>query len=309
MLEAWLATSTAAAGTWSLPGRAGGTGEEIRQIAPVASIAAREHVAASDPALGQAVAKWNSPTCDLPKLTLLGPVHIRANGDVPAVRRAYLAEMLTYLFLHPNGVSTHEFLEVTGVSRSRLTIDLARLRSWLGTNPITGHDHLPDARETAAAKRPGRPAYEAEAILVDIDLFRRLRARGEARGADGVTDLIAALRLVTGEPFAQLRDKGWSWLFDGLRHDHIAVSMIVDTAHIVVSRALSEGNHDTAREAAEIALMAAPHDDIPHLDFARVLTATGHQGLAEKELDDHIYNRDDGDGPVEPPERSKRAAG
>ncbi|MFI5623479.1 LysM peptidoglycan-binding domain-containing protein [Nocardioides sp. NPDC051685] len=289
--------------------RTGDTGDEIRQMAPVASIAARERVAAVDPAIDQAVAKWNSPTCDLPKLTLLGPVHLRANGDVPAVRRAYLAEMLTYLFLHPNGVSTHEFLDVTGVSRSRLTIDLARLRSWLGTNPITGHDHLPDARETAAAKRLGHPAYEAEDILVDFDLFRRLRARGEARGADGISDLIAALRLVSGEPFSQLRDKGWSWLIDGQRHDHIAISMIVDTAHIVVSRALADGDNDVAREAADIALRAAPHDDIPHLDFARVLTATGHQGLAEKELDDHIYNRDDGEGPVEPPARSKRAAG
>ncbi|MEU6137579.1 bacterial transcriptional activator domain-containing protein [Nocardioides sp. NPDC047086] len=287
----------------------GDSADEINQIAPVASIEAQERVTASDPDLDQAVAKWNSPDCDLPKLTVLGPVHVHGHGDVPAVRRAYLAEMLTYLVLHPDGVVTNEFLQVTGVSRSRLTIDLALLRKWLGTNPTTGHDHLQDARETAAAKRLGMPAYEAEDILVDLDLFRRLRARGEARGADGITDLITALRLVSGEPFSQLRDKGWSWLHDGQRHDHVAVSMIVDTAHIVVSRALAEGDHALAREAADIALLAAPHDDIPHLDYVRVLTATGHQGLAEKELDDHIYNRDDGDGPVEPPERSKRAAG
>lgn len=56
-------------------------------------------------------------------------------------------------------------------------------------------------------------------------------------------------------------------------------------------------------------MKAAPYDDVPRLDFSRVLAATGHSGLAEEQIAEHVYNRDDSDGPIEPPARSRRAAG
>ncbi len=56
-------------------------------------------------------------------------------------------------------------------------------------------------------------------------------------------------------------------------------------------------------------MKAAPYDDVPRLDFSRVLSATGHPGLAEDNTTEHIYNRDDGDGPAEPSNRSRRVAG
>jgi hypothetical protein len=222
------------------------THDDVKQLAPMVTESIRATVTGLDPALDDDVAEWHNPSSRLPKLTLLGPVHLRAHGAVPPARRPYFAELLAYLILHPGGVTTSEYLEAIGVSRSRLTIDLAKLRNWLGKNPWTGQDHLQDARRTPASKRLGHPAYQAEDILVDLDLFRRLHARGEARGADGIVDLHQALRLVSGEPFSQLRDRGWSWLFDGQRHDHIAVSMIVDTAHLVVNRALPEQEHEIA---------------------------------------------------------------
>ncbi|MET8520824.1 LysM peptidoglycan-binding domain-containing protein [Nocardioides sp. NPDC004968] len=285
------------------------TADDVNHLAPVVDNATRDTVTTLDPMLDADVAEWLSLHPRLPKLTLLGPVHLRACGAVPPARRPYFAELLAYLTLHPDGVRTDEFLDAIGISRSRLTIDLGKLRNWLGKNPRTGKDHLQDARKTPASQRLGYPAYQAEDILVDLDLFRRLRTRGQARGADGITDLHQALRLVSGEPFSRLRDNGWSWLLDGQRHDHIAVSMIVDTAHLVVNRALTDSQHDIAREAAEIASKAAPYDDVPRLDFSRVLSATGHSRLAAEHTAEHIYNRDDGDGPVEPPARSKRATG
>ena len=285
------------------------TSDDVHQLAPVVTAETRATVTALDPTLDDDLAQWHASSSRFPKLTLLGPVYLRAHGAVPPVRRPYFAELLAYLTLHPNGVSTGEFLEAIGVSRSRLTIDLGKLRNWLGTNPRTGHDHLQDARRTPASQRLGHPAYQAEDVLVDLDLFRRLRTRGEARGADGIADLHQALRLASGEPFTQLRERGWSWLLDGQRHDHIAVSMIVDTAHLVVNRALPEHDYGIALEAAEIAMRAAPYDDVPCLDFSRVLAATGHPRRAEEHVGERIYNRDDGDGPVDPPARSRRVAG
>ena len=42
-------------------------------------------------------------------------------------------------------------------------------------------------------------------VATDMDLFRRLRTRGESRGAAGIDDLTTALALVSGEPFSDLR--------------------------------------------------------------------------------------------------------
>ncbi|MER6971175.1 LysM peptidoglycan-binding domain-containing protein [Nocardioides sp. NPDC000445] len=303
------ATSILPASTAAYAAASSTTTDDVRNLASTADETVLVRALAADPTLDEDLEEWRSDRCRFPKLTLLGPVHLRAGGTTPTKRRPYFAELLTYLHLHPNGVTTADFLDTIGVTRGRLTADLSTLRAWLGTNPRTRTAHLPGALETRAARRLGYAAYQADDILVDLDLFRRLRARAQAKGEDGITDLLEALRLVTGAPFSDLRDEGWAWLARGQRHDQIAVTMIADTAHIVVTRALAEHDHDVARFAAETAIKAAPYDDVPHLDYARVLDATGHTRLAEQHLDQHIYNRDDGDGPVEPPPRTRRVAG
>jgi hypothetical protein len=103
-------------------------------------------------------------------------------------------------------------------------------------------------------------------ILVDADLFRRLRVRGEARAADGIADLIVALSLVSGPPFDQLRSDGYEWLTDGARIDHHMVCGIADVAHLVATHALAVGDIKRVRAAAEIAQLAAPYEEIPRLD-------------------------------------------
>ena len=60
------------------------------------------------------------------------------------------------------------------------------------TNPATGTPHLPDTKSSPQAKARGVGLYLVEDLLVDADLFRRLRARGLARGRDGVADLETA---------------------------------------------------------------------------------------------------------------------
>ena len=80
---------------------------------------------------------------------------------------------------------------------------------------------------------------------------------------------------------------------------------IVDTAHIVTTHALSVGDLDLARFAAETAADAAPYEEIPRLDQAAVDEAAGDDDHATERVIDGVLNRTDDElGPVEVPERS-----
>lgn len=283
------------------------TAEDIATLAPLTPPETRGRVEDADPTLDKDLGLWRDAHSPLPRLTLLGPVTARAHGDATAVakRKPFYVELLAFLALHPAGVTSEEVADAFGLTTSRARVDLKVVRSWLGVNPRTGTDHLPNAKQSRAAKARGIFAYQVDDLLIDWDLFRRLRTRGQARGADGIDDLTAALELVTGEPFSQLRPAGWSWLLDGDRHDHIATCAIVDVAHIVISHALATGDLDVARAAAETAYRAAPDDETSRLDLIQVASASGHTELAERQLIDAIFNRSDDDlGPVDTPERT-----
>jgi hypothetical protein len=187
-----------------------------------------------------------------------------------------------------------------------LDADVKSVRDWLGANPRTGEKHLPDARQSTAAKARGVGVYQVDGLLIDADLFRRLRVRGEARGADGITDLSRALTLVGGQPFDQLRTGGWSWLHEGDRLDQHMLCAVVDVAHMVTTSALKSGDLGQARAAAELAAPSAPHEEIPRLDLAAVAAAEGHAREAQRILREDVCDRsDDGEAPMELPERTE----
>ncbi|MEO6509982.1 MAG: hypothetical protein ABIO16_03255, partial [Nocardioides sp.] len=188
---------------------------------------------------------------------------------------------------------------------ARTRNDVKIVRAWLGTNPRTGRKHLPDAREAAAARARGVGVYQVEDVLTDIDLFRRLRLRGEARGAQGIADLRKALTLVEGRPFDRLRPGGWSWLVEGDRLDHHMLCAVVDVAHLVTTHSLQAGAVRTARAAAELACLAAPFEEIPRLDLAAVASAEGHHHEADRIAREEVCNRVDEPGPpCDLPDRS-----
>lgn len=147
--------------------------------------------------------------------------------------------------------------------------------------------------------------YQLREVLVDLDLFRRLRVRGQARGAEGIDDLKTAMSLVQGPPFSLLREKGWSWLLDTERVHETIGCAIVDTAHLLVTDALAEGDLDVARQVSEIACQAAPYDEVCRLDLIKATEAQGQEEAADKMLNGDIFNRtDDYLPPIELPKRT-----
>ena len=284
------------------------TGEDLERLAPAVPGETRARVEEIDPDLDADLDTWFSDRCDLPRLTLLGPVRARTRGVALTKRKPYYTELLTYLATRPHGVTPDELAEAFSLTTARVRNDVKIVRDWLGVNPRTGRKHLPDAREAPAAKARGVGVYQVEGVLTDIDLFRRLRLRGEARGPDGIADLRRALTLVGGRPFEQLRPGGWSWLLEGDRLDHHMLCAVVDVAHLVATASLTAGNHPMARAAAELACLVAPYEEIPRLDLAAVAAAEGHHGEAERIARDDICGRTDepGSPPDDIPARTRR---
>lgn len=284
------------------------TSEDLSVLAPRVPAVVAEQVQAVDPTLDDDVAAWFSDASALPKLRLLGPVRATTRGKPLVKRKPYMTELLTFIALHPHGVTPAEVADAFTITGAKVREYVRLVREWLGTNPRTGELHLPDARYGKGAAQRKTAAYEVVDLLVDLDLFRRLRVRAQARGAAGIEDLRTALRLVEGRPFdAPVQRRaggGWTWLIDGDRLDEHAVVAIVDVAHLVTTHALATGDLKAARVAAETAALAAPYEEIPRLDLAAVAAAEGRGVEARRIVREEIANRSDDEGA--PPELAKR---
>lgn len=250
--------------------------EEIEALAPAVEPQARGVVEEATSGLDRDVADWYSPDPARAKLALLGPVRLTAHGQPPKPGWGGICtETIAYLALHPRGVSADQFAaemwpehEYDGTSRYVQNIASAA-RKWLGTDPLTGEEYMPWLSKTDV------DSYRVDGVLVDAELFRQLRARGIARGADGLPDLIAALDLVSGRPFDRLRRAGYSWLEPGA--DTLYEGMIEDVAHVVATQALADDNADQARRAAEIVLAIDPFNERALCDLATSYMIDGKQ--------------------------------
>ncbi|WP_270888899.1 LysM peptidoglycan-binding domain-containing protein [Pedococcus sp. 5OH_020] len=283
------------------------TQDDLQTLAPKVPERVSDAVADADPTLDDDLAMWWSQDCPLPRLTVLGPVAARTRGTPVTKRKPYYTEMLAYLATRAHGATPEELAEAFSITPAKARDYVRIVRDWLGRNPRTGEAHLPDARRAPAAIARGVGVYQVLDLLVDANLFRRLRVRGESRGPDGVEDLRKALRLVQGRPFDRLRDGGWSFLSGGDRLDQHMICAIVDVAHLVTTYSLQAGDTRQARLAAETAALAAPDEEIPRLDLAAVADAEGHPGEADRILRDEVCNRtDDEDAPPELSDRTKR---
>ena len=172
-------------------------------------------------ALAADLAAWRSTATHRPRLSVLGPVHVRTRGQALARRRPYYTELFAYLALRPRGATVDEIADDFNLTPARVRTDMKILRDWLGVDPGSGTSFLPDARTTPAALQRGVAVYQLDGALCDWHLFERLRAaanktKDSSQEADA---LQAALDLVTGRPFEHARPAGWGWLFEGDRVD------------------------------------------------------------------------------------------
>lgn len=282
------------------------TTEDLRQLAPRVEPATRRDVEDADPDLDANLDAWHSESNPLPRLRLLGPVTATTRGQALTKRKAYYTEMLAFLATRPHGATPGEVAEAFSLSEARVRTDIKIVRDWLGRHPRTGQPYLPNAKDGAAARARGVGVYEVTGLLVDADLFRRLRVRGDARGADeGIGDYRAALRLVSGPPLSGLRPNRWSWLFEGDRLDFHLQHAVVDVAHVVTTHALRAGDLPAAQAAAELACNAAPYEDTPALDLAAVYDAQGRHSEAQRIRAEVCNRSDDDSAPDDLPTRTQ----
>jgi len=282
-------------------GAAATTEHDVRALAPVTDDAVRSQVERADPDLDRDLADWADASSPRPKLTLLGPVQVRAQGSLPErnPRRQFYTEIVAYLATRPGGATSERYAtaiwptepDVVGKTKVRQSISV--VRAWLGADPVTGAVYLPSGLTAAAAGR-----YRIEGILIDSELFRRLRVRGLARGADGIVDLRAALDLVSGRPFdvpvqRQGAAGGYSWLADeNARLDHENAAMIVDVAHVVATHHLAMGEPELAAAAAQVAMKAGSFEDVPLLDLVAACDARGNRAEADAYVARILVNHD-----------------
>jgi hypothetical protein len=277
--------------------RAATTAPDLDTLAPTVSAAVRSGIRDADPDLDADLAAWHDPASQLPKLRLLGPISLTAGGQIPDKRPAFYTELVAYLAARPHGATLEQFAcdlwpddpAITGKTTPRQAASVAR--TWLGMNPKTGQHYLPKAADVLPGVGGGVGTYRVQGLLVDAELFRRLRLRGTAAGPVGIADLQAALDLVTGAPLAQRRPDGYRWLVD-LPLDHEYTGMIVDVAHVVATHHLANNGPDLAAAAANVALLAGAQDDVALLDLVAACDATGNSAEADRYVKRILANHD-----------------
>lgn len=262
--------------------------EDLGALAPKVTEKVTNLVTAADPNLDADVDDWFNHTTTRPKLRLLGDLEVFTSAVVPPAlgsRRLFLAELLAFIDSKERGATSAQICEAFGLSPRTVKSRIADLRRLLG-EAEDGSSHLPDGRASGRFRVPE--------LLTDVDLFRRLRVRGTARGADGIEDLALALSLIDGMPFSadDARSDGrarsrFLWLVDNPL-DHAVVPEIADTSLVVITAALESGDVPLARAALSATLKGAPEEEATLLAHEWVLEAAGETREAQRVRESRI---------------------
>ncbi|MBT0774213.1 hypothetical protein KIH74_35035 [Kineosporia sp. J2-2] len=260
------------------------TGHDQDTIAPPLT-PTQQQALDTDPGLDHDLHLWHSQNCPRPRLSLLGPIHVRANGNLPprGHRIPWWTEIVVLLSAHPEGLSYDQLAELlwpddalNKAAGNQPRQAISAVRRWLGTDPDTGAHYLPEGRPGTSQ----RTTHRIDGLLTDADLARRLRTRAIARGPAAIPDLETALTLVTGRILDGRRRNGYDWLTLTPLHSDLT-ALITDTAHTLAAHWLTAHQPDRAEKASRIAILAGSNDDITHLDLIAAATAREHHTEAD----------------------------
>jgi hypothetical protein len=232
-------------------------------------------------------------------VTLLGPVSVRAEGEIDPDVLPLATEIVVYLATHPGGVYPNVLARAIwpqGVPDETRDAVLDEVAYWLGTDGI-GRPHL-------AADASGRLRL-GSGVRVDWQVFLTLVAQaGQAAGPGGKAGpaaeeakLAQAMGLVEGQFLAGCGPGGYSWIVtDGLEYEVSA--RVADAAHRLCELRLNNGDSRGAMDAVRTGLRIAPDDELLWRDLLAAAHATGQENLLYAAAGE-IWTRASMDGPPE----------
>ncbi|MEV0650113.1 LysM peptidoglycan-binding domain-containing protein [Phytomonospora sp. NPDC050363] len=228
---------------------------------------------------------WNAETADRPRLSILGPATLTANGPLPETRIHFITELVAFLYSRgPRGVTVDQLHDSlwpeTGTRDDNRRAIVNKARRWLGDIP-DGTRWLPELGIDRCFKL-------AQGILCDWDLFTRLRARAATgHHPEALADLRAAIDLVRDVPlrppssYRNSKRDPYAWTTASPTiAPHRITAAIVDAAHDYVELLLETGDLEAARWALTQAWIADPARDhsITWRDAMRVAAAADNRG-------------------------------
>lgn len=132
------------------------------------------------------------------RIGLLGALDVASAhplGPVPEAHASQAAEVVAYLAVHPAGVTgeqlSADLWPTRPASQATRHSAINRARRWLGA-AADGQLHLPITRDGSR--------YRLQRVTTDWSAFQRLAGRDPRRAS--TADLMAAVRLIRGRPFA-----------------------------------------------------------------------------------------------------------
>jgi Bacterial transcriptional activator domain len=212
------------------------------------------------------------------EVTLLGPVRVRALGDIEASLVPLATEIVVYLAAHPGGAYPNALAQAIwpqGVAEEIRDGVLAAVAGWLGADGL-GRPHL-------AADASGRLRLGA-GVKVDWHVFLTLvaQAAGAAGGKSGPTreeaKLAQALSLVTGQFLAGIGSADYAWVVAGRLECEVS-ARVADAAHRLCELRLAAGDPRGAMDAVRTGLRMAPDDELLWRDLLTAAQATGQENL------------------------------
>jgi hypothetical protein len=231
------------------------------------------------------------------EVTVLGPVCVRALGDIEAGLVPLATEIVVYLAAHPGGAYPNALAGAVwpqGVADEVRDGVLVAVARWLGTDGI-GRPHL-------AADASGRLRL-GSGVKVDWHVFLTLvaQAAGAAGGKNGrvreEARLAQALSLVTGQFLAGIGPTGYAWIVtEGLEYE--VAARVADAAHRLCELRLAGGDPRGAMDAVRAGLRIAPDDELLWRDLLTAAHATGQENLLYAAAGE-IWTRASMDGPPE----------